>query len=386
MSPGASRLVPALVVVVAVGTFAGCSIERVLNRRTGAAVAAPPREAQTLHARSRIVDLHADSLLWGRDLGVRSTTGHVDLPRLRAGNVAVQFFTLVTHVPMSIDLSRTDERWPDLVTLLALVQGWPRATWSSRLQRAELQIGRLEALARRDGRLRILHRRDDLRRLLEARREDPGWLGAVIGVEGAHALDGRASNLERLAARGLRMVGLVHFFDNEFAGSAHGRFKTGLTEEGRELVRRMEMRGVLVDLAHASEATIRDVLAMATRPTVVSHTGLRATCDNPRNLGDEQIRAIAAAGGIIGIGFWETAVCGETPADVARSIVHAVSVVGDRHVALGSDFDGAVATPFDAAGLDRLTAALLDAGLDESSIRRILGENALELLRTTLPG
>jgi membrane dipeptidase len=108
-----------------------------------------------------------------------------------------------------------------------------------------------------------------------------------------------------LDAAGFRMIGLAHFFDNEFAGSAHGVEKYGLTEQGRALVRDMERRKILVDLAHASPKTIEDVTAMASRPVIFSHTGVRGTCDNRRNLSDEQLRKIAATGGVIGIGFWD---------------------------------------------------------------------------------
>jgi microsomal dipeptidase-like Zn-dependent dipeptidase len=143
---------------------------------------------------------------------------------------------------------------------------------------------------------------------------------------------------------------------------------------------------MLVDLAHSSAATIADVVALARNPPVVSHTGVRATCDNPRNLSDDQIRAIARAGGVIGIGFWETAVCGLEPAAIARAVRYVVDLTGDEHVALGSDFDGAVTTGFDASGVPAITQALLDAGLADDSIRKVLGGNALRVLRRVLPG
>jgi microsomal dipeptidase-like Zn-dependent dipeptidase len=207
----------------------------------------------------------------------------------------------------------------------------------------------------------------------------------MLGIEGAHALDGDLANLGRLFDAGIRMIGLTHVVDNEFAGSAHGTKKGGLTGLGRELVREAERRGILIDLAHSSAATIDDVLAMTTKPPVVSHTGVRGTCDNPRNLADDQVRAIARAGGVIGIGLWTTAVCGTTPADVAAAMKHVVALVGDEHVALGSDFDGAVTTGIDASGLPAITQALVDAGFADDSIRRILGANALRVFRAALP-
>ena len=142
---------------------------------------------------------------------------------------------------------------------------------------------------------------------------------------------------------------------------------------------------MIVDLAHASSKTIDDVLAMSTRPVVVSHTGVKGTCNNNRNLSDDQIRAIAAKGGLIGIGYWETATCGTD----ARAIVKAVRYVSDRvgveHVALGSDFDGAVTEPFDTTGLVKITEAMTDAGYSEAEIRLVMGENVMKFLRENLP-
>jgi len=127
------------------------------------------------------------------------------------------------------------------------------------------------------------------------------------------------------------------------------------------------------------------VLQIATRPVVVSHTGVQGTCAGVRNLTDDHLRRIAATGGVIGIGYWDAAVCEITPASVARAIVYAVSITGEDHVALGSDWDGAVTTSFDATDLVRITDALLDAGMSESVIAKVMGENLLRLLGTTLP-
>jgi microsomal dipeptidase-like Zn-dependent dipeptidase len=181
------------------------------------------------------------------------------------------------------------------------------------------------------------------------------------------------------------MMGPAHFFDNAFAGSAHGMAKGGLTDLGRDMVRRMEARSMLVDVAHASSATVDDVLAMAERPVVASHTGLRGIVDTVRNLTTEQARGIADTGGVLGIGFWPTVCGGVTATDIARAIVHAIDVAGGEHVALGSDFDGAVPVPFDATGLVLLTDALIAAGLDDDAIRKVMGGNVRRLLADTLP-
>ena len=378
-----------LAVVVPVGlalalVAIGGNVERFANRVSGPPLPALSPTAARVHRSSFVVDLHADSLLWGRDLSRRSTVGHVDLPRLRGGNVGLEIFTIVTSFPAGASIERTQPGGLDLITLLALTNRWPWRTVGSLTDRALDQARRLADVASRDPFLLIVRSRSDLDRLLAERVKDPRWVGAILGIEGAHALD-RPGALDEVFGSGVRLIGLAHFFDNDYAGSANGLAKGGLTERGRELVGEMEHRGIVVDLAHSSEATIREVLAVGRRPPIVSHTGAKGTCDNARNLSDDQLRSIARAGGVVGIGDWPTAVCGDTPAAIARAIRYAVGVIGDEHVALGSDFDGAVTTPFDASRIDALTGAMLDQGLSETAVRRVLGENALRILRELLP-
>ncbi len=341
--------------------------------------------ARALHERLRIADLHADSLLWGRDLLKRGDRGHVDVPRLIEGNVALQVFAVTTKSPRHLNIERNDGRSDDII-LLALGQGWPPATWRSLLARALHLAGRADAMAKAsDGRLTIIRTQADLAAHLE--RRTPAWpvTSGLLSIEGAHALDADPANVEVVADAGFRMMSPSHFFDNAFGGSAHGIEKGGLTAAGREMVERMEARSMLVDVAHASEATIADVLDMAKRPVVASHTGVRGVADNGRNLSDEQLRGIAATGGVVGIGFWPTASGGEDVASIARSIAYAIDVAGVEHVGLGSDFDGGVPVPFDATGLAQLTDALLEAGLGEDAIASVMGGNALRLLSETLP-
>ncbi len=338
-----------------------------------------------LHERLTIVDLHADSLLWGRDLLRRADRGHVDVPRLVEGNVALQVFAMATKVPRHLNIEENDDASDD-VTLVALVQGWPVASWRSLLARAEFHAARLRAMAAGSGgQLTLIRTVADLDRFLLRRAGDPTLVGGLLAIEGAHALDRNVENLDRLEAAGYRMVGLAHFFDNGFAGSAHGVAKGGLTPAGRELIGELERRRMIVDLAHASAATIDEVLALATRPVVASHTGVRAICDNARNLSDDQLRRIAATGGMVGIGFWPTACGGTDVESIARSIAHAVAVIGADHVGLGSDFDGAVPVPFDASGMGLLTSALIGQGLDETQIAAVMGGSAIRLLRDALP-
>jgi microsomal dipeptidase-like Zn-dependent dipeptidase len=378
-------LVLVLLLVLVAFFGIGANVERFMNRLEPVTLPEVGAAAQQLHDTSFIVDLHADSLLTGRDLIERSRIGHVDLPRLQDGGVGLQFFTAATVVPLGLNIERNESDAYDLLTLLGLAQLSPMASRGP-LGRAELQAERLEdVLARSQGALVPVRSRADLDGLIARRAAGERTLGALLGIEGAHALEGDVANLDVVFARGFRMIGLTHFFDNEFAGSAHGVDKGRLTDAGRELVRRMERLGVLVDLAHVSRRTIDDVLAMAAKPTVVSHGGVAGTCANTRTLSDGQVRAIAAGGGVIGIGYWDTAICGREPRHVVAAMLHVIGLVGDDHVGLGSDFDGATTVGFDTSQLAALTQAMLDAGLPEASIRKILGGNAVRVLRAVLP-
>jgi microsomal dipeptidase-like Zn-dependent dipeptidase len=214
---------------------------------------------------------------------------------------------------------------------------------------------------------------------------DEATTAAFLGLEGAHALEADLANVAVLFEAGFRMFGLTHFFDNEVGGSAHGVDQGGLTEFGRSVLRRMEELGIAVDLAHASPALIDDVLDTATRPVLVSHTGVKGTCDNLRNLDDGRLRRFAERGGVVGIGLWDTAVCGDTPAHWARAVRHAVDVAGIDHVGLGSDWDGAVAAIVDASGTVHLTEALMQAGFGAPEIRKVMGGNVVRVMRELLP-
>jgi microsomal dipeptidase-like Zn-dependent dipeptidase len=371
--------------------LAGPILDRLVGRverRLSPLTAPPPQPSEralALHATLRAVDLHADSLLFGRDLLQRGDRGHLDVPRMIEGGVALQVFSAAVKSPRHLNIERNDDRSDD-VTSLALASRWPPRTWRSLPERALFLAGRAHRLAARSGgAFRLIGSREDLAAYLADRERDGRLTAGVLAIEGAHALGPDLTTLDAFVDAGFRMISPAHFFDTAYGGSAHGIAKGGLTDLGRELVREMEARGLIVDVAHASSATIDEVVTMATRPMVASHTGVRAIADNGRNLTDDQLRGIAATGGLVGIGFWDTATGGRDAASIARSIVHAVSVIGADHVGLGSDWDGAVPVPFDAAGLPALTDALLEAGLDDGTIRAVMGENALRLFAASLP-
>jgi membrane dipeptidase len=389
----ARRGAVALAAAGAVGAIAARAGGRALVARTERRLCLtgqpPPYDAsehaRELHRGLSVVDLHADSLLWGRDLLRRSERGHVDVPRLIEGNVALQVFAASTKSPRHLNIERNDDRSDDIV-LLALAQGWPPATWRSLLARALHMAARADGMARRsDGRLTLIRSKADLDAYLARRRSEPGITAGLLAIEGAHALDDDPANVEVVADAGFRMMSPSHFFDNAFGGSAHGLAKGGLTRAGREMIRRMEARGMVLDLSHASGPTIDDGLAVARRSVVVSHTGVCGTCDNARNLSDAQLRGVAGTGGLVGIGFWPTATGGDDAAAIARAVRHAVGVAGIEHVGLGSDFDGGVPVPFDATGMVLITDALLDAGFSDDEVGKVMGGNALRVLAETLP-
>lgn len=381
-----------VVAAAAVGFFAlaPAYVERAQNGVEP--LAKPPSPAaQKLHDALVIGDWHSDALLWDRDLRRRADRGHVDLPRLREGNVAVQVFTTVTKSPSGLNYEHNSAEAGDDITLLVMGQLRPPKTWFDLTERALDQAARLAATAEAaPDQLRILRTRGDLAQLLADRAAGARVVGGLIGAEGGHALQGDLANLDRLYDAGFRLMGLTHFFDNELGGSLHGDnggtgAGTGLTPFGREVVQEMQKRGMVIDLAHASPQMVRDVLAMpGTRP-IVSHTGIYSHCQTHRNLPDDLMQAIAAKGGVIGIGFWADVTCDASPDGVAMAIVAAVALVGEDHVSLGSDFDGAVTTGFDASQLASLTDALLRAGLHPDVIAKVMGGNMMRYLAETLP-
>jgi membrane dipeptidase len=374
-----------LVLLLVFFGFAPQLVESTLNRvRTSSSSSVSP-QARELHGDLEIADLHADSLLWGRNLLVKGSRGHADVPRLIEGNVALEVFTAVTKTPRGLNYERNEGN-SDNIFWLALAQRWPPGTWNSLTARALYLANRFDQTAASStGKLIPIRTAEDLASYLKRRKENRQITAGLLGIEGAQALDGKTENLEPLFQAGYRYMSLTHFFDDEFAGSSAGAKKGGLTPLGRELVRQMNARGMIIDLAHTSPQTIRDVLAESKRPVIYSHGGLQGNCNNRRNLSDEEARGIARSGGIIGIGFWPTAVCGKDARAIARAIRYAVQVVGIEHVGLGSDFDGSVTVPFDAAHLSELTAALLAGGFSAAEIRAVMGGNALHFFSENLP-
>lgn len=346
-------------------------------------------ETQNLHDSLRIMDWHADSLMWKRDILQRTDHSHVDLPKLQQGNVAIQMFTVVSKSPYGMNNVETPETF-DMITPLIIAQGWPARTWNSLLERALYQAEKLQrAVDASDGQLMWLRNQTDLQALLAARNStkptDTPPIGALFGIEGAHPLEGKLENIDVLYDAGLRMAGLQHFFDNLLGGSLHGVEKGGLTEFGKQVVVELNRKQIIIDVAHSSQKVVEDVLEISNRPIVVSHTGIYGACHSPRNLPDELMKRIAEKGGLVALGYWDAAICDVSPKGIAQAIKYAVKLLGENHVVLGSDFDGTVTTPFDTSELSQLTQALIEVGLSETQIRKVMGENSLRFLQNQLP-
>lgn len=341
-------------------------------------------KAKTLHRQLIIGDWHADSTLWRRDLSSKSVVGHIDIPRLQEGNVALQMFTTVTKSPSGLNYEK-NEADSDNITTLAYVQRWPSETYNSLTQRALYQAEKLHQLAQENDAFYLITDQQELAAFIEQRKSNPTLVGGLIGTEGNHALDGELENVDVLFDKGFRMMSLQHFFDNKLGGSLHGTSQSGLTEFGKNVIRRMDELNIMLDVSHSSEKVVHDVMALTSTPLIISHTGFKGHCDSPRNISDQLMQAIAQNGGIIGVGYWEGAICGTSPKDVVDAIVYGINLVGEDHVALGSDFDGAVTTAFDTSELAVLTQHMLDKGLNEEQIRKVMGANMLRFLQTNLP-
>ncbi|GAA5524466.1 hypothetical protein Maes01_01023 [Microbulbifer aestuariivivens] len=363
------------------------AVDAGLNQYLGEGQPPISSEAERLHRSLLVGDLHADSFLWARNLADLSGYGHLDLPRARAGNLGIQVFTAVTKSPRGLNYHENAADAVDNITLLAVAQGWPVRTWDSLLQRALYQGERLHKLAAAvPERVVPVASAAELREVLARRDEGEGPLAAILGIEGAHPLEGKLENIGVLYDAGFRVMGLQHFFDNELGGSLHGESGAGLTDFGRRAVLEMARRSIIIDVAHSSEAVVREVLALTERPLMISHTGLKGHCDSARNIPDALMQAIAAGGGLVGVGFWDGAICDPSPVSVVQAIRYAVDLLGVEHVALGSDYDGTVAVTFDAGELGVLTEEMLRQGFSEYEIRRVMGENLRDFLLNQLPG
>ncbi len=401
------------------------------------------------HKSLLIIDLHADSLLWNRSLLFHSKAGHVDLPRLVAGNVAVQVFAVATKTPSATNAPvgarlphhnpkkqrkcrRADTLNP--TGLLNAVQFRPFPTWSDLEERALNQARRLRRLAKQSkldfkaGRatayLKVIETFKDLESVLRKRRAGIKVVGALLAVEGVHWIPKDATTAQvkaavgRLYTAGFRMVAPTHRFQNSLGASSEGCDQVaGLTSLGVEFLRAAEAGNMIVDLAHGSDKTIKDGALPRTGPAVFSHTGIRDwcaigkdRCSIERNPSNAAIQAVVGTGGVVGVGYWPDAV-GRHWDNIVGAFAHLHGILSRPafkkkmqrlkgkgvydpfdHIALGSDFDGTVRVPVDTSRLIELIAALAtykggDSGLkfSKTAIRKIAGLNACRVLASRLP-
>ena len=328
-----------VIAVAATWTLAPGMIENQMNRVEPHEPYSISPAAQSLHQSLIIGDWHSDSPLWQRDLAKHSPRGHVDIPRLQQGNVALQMFTTVTKSPKGQNYERNSTDSGDNITLLAMAQGWPPRTWDSLAERALYQADKIQSLAEdHPDDVRLILSKQDLDSFLKQRQTNNSLVGALIGTEGSHALDGDLNNIQRLFDAGFRMMSVHHFFDNRLGGSLHGESGAGLSDFGRQALDQMLALDIMIDVSHSSPQVVLDVLAHTETPLIVSHTGMQGHCASPRNLSDELMQKIAAAGGIIAIGYWDGAVCDTSPTNIVKAMRYAIDLLGEDHVALGSDF------------------------------------------------
>lgn len=375
-----------IVVLVVVVIVKPDLVDRFLNKVISKAPYQIDEDTSQNHKALFVVDLHADFLLWTRNLFEKYEYGHIDLPRLIEGNVALQVFGVVTK----FTIGKEDDysaKGPDLISALSWVQRWPSPTRKSLLQRALYQAERLKGCVEdSQGELILIRNTQDIEQLVAGRENNARLTGALLSLEGVHALEGSIDNLDVLYDANFRMIGLTHFFDTKAGGSETGIVEGGLTPFGVELLEKIQQKQMVIDLAHASDSLIDDVLQMTGVPVVVSHTGVQGTYSgNPRNLADAQIRGVADTGGVIGIAMFQGATGGDTVEATARAMKYVADLVGVEHVALGTDFDGVIKASVDVTGLPLLTEALLRIGFSLEDIQKIMGGNALRVLKQVLP-
>ncbi len=279
-----------------------------------------------------LADGHADSLMWNRDLTVRQRRGQLDFPRLEEANFRLQCFTVVTRGYPVVDG----------LGALAALRGWPADARRGPWARCLFQLERMgELCARSRDRVRIAGTAAALEESLAH-----GRISAVLGVEGAQALEGRPERVAELRRRGVAFMSLTHLGNNELGGSSSPHMgDRPLSPLGREVLEAMVAARMSVDLAHASHRTIRDVLSHGSARPFSSHTGVSGAARSWRNLDDEELRAVADRGGVVGVIFATIYLGGREIDDVVRHVEHALDVAGEDAVAFGSDFDGLVPLP-----------------------------------------
>lgn len=315
-----------------------------------------------IHFSSPVVDAHCDSLTQAMDqnrrLGQESDAGQVDFPRLVRGGVNLQFFAAFIS---------------------------PRFRDNPLARAMEVFDFFHREAADNAGVVEAVYSYADIKRALSENK-----LAALLSVEGGEALAGRIEVLRMFYRLGVRSITLTWNGRNELGdGAWESGSGGGLTRFGFEVVREMNRLGMLVDVSHLSERGFWDVLGQAQKPPAASHSNCRSLCDHPRNLSDDQIKALASAGGVMGLCFYPDFVR-EKGADLEALLdhaEHAASLAGVDCIGLGSDFDGIdapVAGLKDVTSLPLVTEGLIRRGFSDEEVRKIIGGNFLRVLEGVL--
>ena len=369
-----------------------------------------PRRVLDMHERAIVFDAHCDTAMRligeeGVDLGERLEGGHIDLPRMAEGGLDAQIFAC----------------WPN-----------PDSPREQYVKETLQMIDALWVQAERHGdRLEVALRGGDVRRICAE-----GKRAAIIGIEGGHAIMSDLGLLRDYQRLGVRCMTLTWMNTNEWADSSDdSTMWGGLNDFGREVVREMDRLGMIIDCSHVSDSTFFDVIETTRNPVLLSHSCMRALCDIPRNVSDDELRALADNGGVACVNYFpgfldkeyysrasrvwrefgrrreelteryggdrakawgelreeyrERMAAIEKPSveTLVDHIEHAIRVAGIDHVGLGSDFDGISVLPDgmeDASDLPVITAELEQRGYSEDDIGKILGGNLLRLLEHVL--
>ena len=331
--------------------------------------AADYRRTCDLHQRVLTLDTHCDTPMFfpqGVDFGSRDPRILVDLHKMSEGHQDATI--MVCYLPQP----QQDETFSSKVDFDV----------NGPTEYADLIFDKIETIVEQNKQyLAIARTPADL-----YANKQQGRKSIMLGIENGLALDGHLERLQHFAQRGIVYMTLCHNGDNDICDSARGNHThNGISSFGQQVVREMNRLGILVDLSHAGEKSFYDALELSSQPIVCSHSSCRALCDHPRNLTDDQMRALAAKGGVMQITMYNGFLVkdGEaTVLDALRHLAHAIEVMGIDHVGIGTDFDGdgGVRGMANSSELLNFTRLLLARGYSEQDIEKIWGGNFLRVM------
>lgn len=341
------------------------------------------RQAKAIHASSIVLDSHCDSPMFfevGSHFNVKDPQLPVEYEYVHEpspdGSLTFPYNPLV-------DIHKMREGGLDATFMVAYLRQEERN--SQALQAATAKAERIldiieERIAECNGSALIARTPDEV-----ITNKKAGIKSVVLGIENAYAIGSDITNVEHFSRRGVAYMTLCHNGDNDICDSAKGNSEHGgLSDFGRQVIKEMNRTGMMVDLSHASEKSFYDAIETSNRPIICSHSSCRALADHPRNLTDDQMRVLAANGGVMqicGYTYFLRKTGDATAADMVRHIMHAIDIMGPDHVGIGSDFDGGGGIPgfADASWFLPFTARLISEGLSKAELNRILGQNFLDV-------